>query len=430
MRESGDRPYRVLELACGSGLLRVAVARRVPRREIHYTGIDVSLFGLQSLESLTRPGPETAHPEHSGGNPLEVGRRGDDHALQGRLRERFMLTELDLHDPKTLAAQLECVLGKERFDEIHMHLLHPRTHGLQSTGPQVLRVIARYLRAGGRLYHLFQNSSPLYDFDPERIRYAPGKPPPPAGTRGDTLGRNEHRFREGASKGGLLLDKCGFRWERGKTKGEGGVIVEASRKWITRRFAGAEPDRRTADIYERLAEQYSSYSRYANHFVILRKRRRGAATPQNGKPRGKAASALLPNLPDHLMVAAGELLWGPAPQNLPANAQIAVVAGDLESTGPYTVRLKMPSGYKIMPHWRPTRENITVLSGVLHVGAGSTFDESKGRALPVGGFSYVGPQRHHFAWAEGETEIQIHGLGPFEMTYVNPNDDPSMKTPS
>ena len=130
------------------------------------------------------------------------------------------------------------------------------------------------------------------------------------------------------------------------------------------------------------------------------------------------------------MVAAGELLWGPAPPNLPANAQLAVVAGDLGSTGPYAVRLKMPSGYRIMPHWRPTLENVTVLSGVFHVGSGSTFDESGGRALPVGGFSYVGPERHHFAWAEGETEIQIHGLGPFEMTYVNPNDDPTRRATS
>jgi SAM-dependent methyltransferase len=430
MRGNGSRPYRVLDLACGAGQLRLAVARRVPRREIHYTGIDVSLFGLQSIESLARPRPPTAPPGPADGKPFEVGPHCDDHALKARLRERFMLTELDLHDPTMLAAQLEAVLGSERFDEIHMHLLHPRTHGRQSAGPRLLRVIARYLRPGGRLYHLFQNSSPLYDFTPERIRFAPQKPRPPARMRDQALEINEQRFREGASKGGLVLDKCGCRWERGRTRGGGGVMIAASRKWITRAFAGAEPDPRTADTYERLAEQYSSYSRYANHFVILRKRRRGAAARLEAKPRAKAGAAPLSKRPHELTVAAGELLWGPAPPNLPAPAQLAVVAGDLESRAPYAVRLKMPNGYKIMPHWRPTLENVTVLSGVFHVGSGSTFDESRGRALPIGGFSYVGPQRHHFAWAEGETEIQIHGLGPFEMTYVNPSDDPSMKVPS
>ena len=85
----------------------------------------------------------------------------------------------------------------------------------------------------------------------------------------------------------------------------------------------------------------------------------------------------------------------------------------------------MPDGYKIMPHWHPAQENVTVLSGVFHVGAGNTFDETKGMALPVGGFGYVGPHMNHFAWAEGETEVQVHGMGPFQMTYVNPKDDPS-----
>jgi hypothetical protein len=402
----------------------------LPSREIHYTGIDITLFGLQSIESLTCPAAPTVHPDHALGKPFEVGPRGDVYALQARLRERFMLTELDLHDPKTLAAQLDAVLGKERFDEIHMHLLHPSKHGRQPTGSRVLRTIARYLRPGGRLYHLFQNSSPLYDFHPQRIRFAPVKARPGAGAREDTLEGNEQRFREGASRGGLVLAKCGSRWDRGRSRGEGGVMVEASRKWITRRFAGVEPDRRTADTYERLAEQYSGYAKYANHFVILRKQGRSAVARRRSKPRGTAGVAPRPEMPDHLMVTAGELAWGPAPPKLPANAQLAVVAGDPESTGPYAVRLKMPNGYKIMPHWRPTLENVTVLSGVFHVGSGSTFDPSKGRALPVGGFSTVGPQMHHFAWAEGETEIQVHGMGPFQITYVNLNDDPSLSAPS
>jgi SAM-dependent methyltransferase len=427
---SENVPFRVLDLACGAGLLRVAVARRLPRHEIHYTGIDITLFGLQTIESLTRSAAQTGHPEHAVVKPLVVGLHADVHALKERLRERFMLTDLDLHDPGTLAAQLKAALGNERFDEIHMHLLHPGKHGRQPTGPQVLRAIAKYLRPGGRLYHLFQNSSPLFDFNPESFGIASGKALVPAGTRGATLGGNEQRFREGASKGGLVLDKFGYRWQKARSRGKDGVMVEAWRGWITRRFTGAEPDRRTAVAYERLAEQYSSFSKYASHFVILRKRRRSAGARRQSTPLGRRGAAPMPKMPDQLMVTPAELAWGPAPPKLPADAQLAVVSGDPESTGPYAVRLKMPNGYKIMPHWHPTLENVTVLSGVFHVGSGSTFDESKGTALPVGGFSTAGPRMHHFAWAEGETEIQVHGLGPFQITYVNPKDDPSANTPS
>jgi hypothetical protein len=31
---------------------------------------------------------------------------------------------------------------------------------------------------------------------------------------------------------------------------------------------------------------------------------------------------------------------------------------------------------------------------------------------------------HHFAWAGDETVVQLHGLGPWEIRYLNPADDP------
>jgi hypothetical protein len=85
-----------------------------------------------------------------------------------------------------------------------------------------------------------------------------------------------------------LLDKCGFLWERRRRLGEGGVMVQACKRWMTRRFAGAEPERRTAETYERLAAQYSVYSKFASHFVILRKRRRSAMARQKPRPLARA----------------------------------------------------------------------------------------------------------------------------------------------
>jgi hypothetical protein len=138
----------------------------------------------------------------------------------------------------------------------------------------VLRALAKYLRPGARLYHLFQHSSPFFDFRPERLRPSREGLCPAAGSPADALSRNEARFRQGALRGGLLLDKCGLRWEKLRILSDGSKALNTHENWVTRRFAGPEPDGRTAETYQRLAEQYSGYSRYASHFVILRKQTR------------------------------------------------------------------------------------------------------------------------------------------------------------
>jgi anti-sigma factor ChrR (cupin superfamily) len=90
----------------------------------------------------------------------------------------------------------------------------------------------------------------------------------------------------------------------------------------------------------------------------------------------------------------------------------------------YTLRLKMPDGYKIPPHWHPTDENVTVLSGTLGAGMGDKFDRAKGQLMKPGGFVTMPHGMHHFAWAKGPTVVQVHGVGPFAFTYVDPADDP------
>jgi hypothetical protein len=147
-----------------------------------------------------------------------------------------------------------------------------------------------------------------------------------------------------------------------------------------------------------------------------------AATGAKMEKMGKPAAM---KMPDHGLTTAGSETWGPAPPVFQAGAQMAVLQGNPMSAGPYTVRLKMPDGYKIMPHWHPTTENVTVISGTFHLGTGPTFDDSKGTDMPAGSFGFIGPHMQHFAWATGETIVQVHGMGPFKLTYVNPADDPS-----
>jgi hypothetical protein len=128
--------------------------------------------------------------------------------------------------------------------------------------------------------------------------------------------------------------------------------------------------------------------------------------------------------PVHVMVSPAEIKWADAPPFLMKGAKFTVVSGDPGAAGPFTIRLRMPAGYKISPHWHPTDENVTVLSGTFLLGMGDKFDPASMKALPAGGFALLPAEMHHFAWTKTGATVQVHGTGPFAITYVNPSDDP------
>ena len=120
--------------------------------------------------------------------------------------------------------------------------------------------------------------------------------------------------------------------------------------------------------------------------------------------------------------------WGPPPPFIAPGAQLAVIEGNpAGTTGDFTVRVKMPDGYRIAPHWHPFRENVTVISGTFKVGMGDSFDTSKMGTFPAGSFAFLDPDMHHYAMASGEVIVQVHGTAPFQFNYINPEDDPSKK---
>ena len=124
-----------------------------------------------------------------------------------------------------------------------------------------------------------------------------------------------------------------------------------------------------------------------------------------------------------------QMIYGPPPPFVAPGAQLAVLEGDpTASSGDFTIRLKMPDGYKIAPHWHPKRENVTVISGSFKVGMGDKFDEAKMMTFPAGSFAYLDPDMHHYAMASGEVVVQVHGMSPLQFNYVNPADDPSKKS--
>ena len=143
---------------------------------------------------------------------------------------------------------------------------------------------------------------------------------------------------------------------------------------------------------------------------------------------GLFVAALLPfaalAADNHVAVSADGVKWGPAPPAFPKGAQLAVVTGDPGKEGLYVIRLKVPAGYKVPAHFHPQDENVTVLSGTFHIGMGDKLDESKGTALKAGGFAQAPKGMHHYAWFTEDSVIQVHGMGPQGLTYVNPADDP------
>jgi mannose-6-phosphate isomerase-like protein (cupin superfamily) len=129
----------------------------------------------------------------------------------------------------------------------------------------------------------------------------------------------------------------------------------------------------------------------------------------------------------HVMLGPDDVRWGAAPPSLPRGAMLAVIEGKPSEPGPFTMRLKFPAGFKVAPHSHPAIEHLTVLSGTLHFGMGDTFDAGKLTPMRTGSFVVMPVGTTHFVEAREETVVQVHGVGPWGVKYVNPEDDPSRK---
>lgn len=125
----------------------------------------------------------------------------------------------------------------------------------------------------------------------------------------------------------------------------------------------------------------------------------------------------------HTMVAPGDLVWTDV-ASLPPGAKLAVIEGPMNEAVPFTVRLKFPANYQIPAHWHPVVERVTVLSGTFYMGLGDKLAPDQSTGLTPGGMMLLQPRTHHFAWTKEETTVQLHGTGPWAITYVNPADDP------
>jgi hypothetical protein len=142
-------------------------------------------------------------------------------------------------------------------------------------------------------------------------------------------------------------------------------------------------------------------------------------------PTKNAAKKAKPKA-EPVFVTATDIKFGPAPPQLPKGAEVGVLYGDPTKAGAFTIRIKMPDGYKIPPHWHSQDEQLTVLGGTLNMYMGD--EMTSPHALDAGSYHYLPGKMHHAAVAKGDVVLQLHGVGPFDIHYVNPADNPTPKS--
>jgi uncharacterized RmlC-like cupin family protein len=125
----------------------------------------------------------------------------------------------------------------------------------------------------------------------------------------------------------------------------------------------------------------------------------------------------------HVMVKAGDTKWGEGPAFLPKGVQAAVLHGDPGKAGPFTLRLKAPAGARIPAHWHPTDEQVTLIEGDASFSMGSGADAHTADFKP-GDYVNMPAKMPHGVSTKTGMVVQVTAMGPFEITYVDPNDDP------
>ena len=128
---------------------------------------------------------------------------------------------------------------------------------------------------------------------------------------------------------------------------------------------------------------------------------------------------------DAIYMNPSEVKWGAAPPVLPKGAKMAVLEGDPGKEGAFVARLMMPANYKVAPHWHSKDEDLTVISGTFYLAEGDKLEKKHAHAIRAGGFHHLPAKTHHYAFSKGPAVVQINGQGPFDITYIDPADDPS-----
>lgn len=126
----------------------------------------------------------------------------------------------------------------------------------------------------------------------------------------------------------------------------------------------------------------------------------------------------------HTVVSGDAVKWGSAPPSLPPGAQASPLLGSPAKEGPFVLRLRFPAGFVIPPHRHSKDEFVTVIAGKVAISSGEKVDRASLKSLPPASFIHLPAGMPHYLWAEAESIVQINGVGPFDVVYVDPKDDP------
>ena len=142
------------------------------------------------------------------------------------------------------------------------------------------------------------------------------------------------------------------------------------------------------------------------------------------KPTKKAIRPHQPGQADFRGILPEDIEWKPFAA-FPTSARLAIVVGEPAREGPYTIRVKLPDGTKMMPHSHPEDRMYTVISGIFYIGLGNRFDAEKLQAYPPGSVVILPGNTSHFHWAKsGEYITQVTAIGPLGLEYIDADDDP------
>lgn len=137
----------------------------------------------------------------------------------------------------------------------------------------------------------------------------------------------------------------------------------------------------------------------------------------------------LPGQGDFRSILPEDVDWKPFAA-FPPSVRLAVLIGRPSEPGPYVIRVKVPSGVKLMPHKHPEDRIYTVMSGIFYIGLGEQFDSERLQAFPPGSVVVLPGGTSHFHWARsGEYVTQVTAIGPLGLEYLHADDDPRRQPP-
>ncbi|HEX6242551.1 MAG TPA: cupin domain-containing protein [Polyangiales bacterium] len=131
-----------------------------------------------------------------------------------------------------------------------------------------------------------------------------------------------------------------------------------------------------------------------------------------------AADAQAPDVDAAIQQQVSSIVFRPAPAGMPPGVELAVLEGDPKADGIFTLRLKAPPGFLLPPHTHPVDERVTVISGSVSVGFGSTVQKEQARAFPAGSFYVNPPGVPHYVFSDTGAIVQITGTGPWKVEPV------------